>query len=302
MGIDNLKITTRRSWKDLRIIYSAMFARFGDLMHQTYQVTYGFKNNMPLTFGKEPILRTKELVGIIAKYKLEKNERTLRIFEAVIRTVNEFESIKIERPEIPYEYKTDLKKLLHGYLQKNNPAAIADPLSRPIEFDAALEILREIGAMIRVYKSPLFSVIGKCPSWTRLDVERLTDEWFKGSIGEAMNAGVRLAFRGRTIADCQELAKIIYDDDLSRGNLYHLSHDGRTLRLFQKAICAASNMPKSAEGAASPTLDLWWLMPRKLKENKIAKKEIEDMIDCKYDFTVFQFLRRVNAVKGSGLY
>ena len=246
---------------------------FGSLIHQSNN------NRASLVYDKRYVDDVDKLAEIFIKHPQMK--RLPELFNGAIRVNNHYAAAKLSDPDLTYSYELDLKTLIERSFpdrsRKNENGANADSFLMSVkhgeiseDYDEALDKLRGMGAMKRIYDSPMSSFIpGTCLSHSETDVLGMSYVYFKQLFLYASEFNVRLTFHGRPIQDHQALGREIFG--------HHLSGDGRTIRLFQISILAATF--KSTEGSAELVLDLARLLPERLKENNIQEKEVEDIID-----------------------
>lgn len=254
-----------------------------------------------LVYEKRYVDDLDKLAEIFIMHSQKK--RLPELFNGAIRVNNHYAAAKLMDPDLPYSYELDLKTLIERSYpdrsRKNENGANADSFLMSFKhnektgnFDEALDILRKMGAMKRMYDSPISTYIpGSCLSQSLPDIVTMSYSYFMKLISDTQEFNVRLIFNGRPVQDHNALASEI--------SVHHLSGDGRTLRLFQISILAATF--KSTEGSAELVLDLGRLTPEKLKEKNIQEKEVEDIIDRRGNYekneNIVLFLKLRGALK-----
>ncbi len=136
--------------------------------------------------------------------------------------------------------------------------------------------------MKRKYDPPIFPFIPKsCFVATLTEIKNMCGAWFGFHFEFAEKSNVQLNFLGQETSNIEDLAIKI--------KKHHLSEDGRTLLLFQKAVRAAISY--NSGRLTKITLDLWQVTPKKLEEKNISEKDVEDLIDNKDNGAIIRFLR-----------
>jgi hypothetical protein len=308
---------TGASLDGIKHIRSETSRCFGSLINQSNNT------KASLVYDKRYVDDVNKLAEIFIKHSHMK--RLPELFTGAIKVNNQYAAAKLADPGLPYSYELDLKTLIEKSFpdrsRKNENGANADSFLMSFKhnektgnFDEALDILRRMGVIKRLYDSPISSFIpGTCLSQCLTDIQSMSFVYFKQLFDIASEFNVRLIFHGDPMQDHHALANEI--------SVHHLSGDGRTLRLFQISILAA--IFKSTEGSAELVLDLGRLTPERLKgkENKknnkkddrigkdvdenhnreISDKEVEDIIDRRGNYekneNIVLFLKQRGALK-----
>jgi len=239
-----------------------------------------------LTYDKKRITNIDALTGIIMNHP--EKERLQDLFEKAIMVNNSLATemlgvvVLAQVNILRHYYELDLKTLMEkSYPDRARPNALGSNADLFLMRDRndeeksnyvnALERLRNMGAMKRIYDSPI-----QLLDWTVTEIKSIIYAWFNGSIKKASDANIKLVFNGRSISDYTDIAAIMSEHPRSDEGRA-LPEDGRMFLFFEKVLNVVTSMPPGT--AHERTLDLGQLTPRKLKEKGIGEKEVEDIID-----------------------
>lgn len=265
-------VRSGRSADDIAIISYATKKRFGLLIDQA--CAFQVHNLQPsMLLNKTIIDNIDKLAFEIARHALENHKKTLFLFEQAIRINNSFSAYLLHHPEMPYQYRLNLGKLLPQNMTVNGLQK-ADAFIENYDPKAYFNFLRETGALKRIYDSPISTYTRETKNqygWSRSDVKGLTEYWFEEPIRNTQIANVQLNFDGFPIT-LSDLAAKLYENKLLE--------DGQAFRLFKAAIsCAATISSLNKEKSLQFVLDLGSLVPKHLKNINISGKMIDDFID-----------------------
>jgi hypothetical protein len=220
------------------------------------------------------------------RYYHNTNTIFVKVYEKTLRIFREFsqQKYRYEDLDMNYTYELHIKKLYTAHLE--NPDCEKE-VSNFLEYansDISLNFLREIGVIIRSYGSPM--LLSGSLSWTSSDIRKLTEKWFSNHVNVVLGRpNVRLNFNNIQLIDLERLARAVS----------HYIEDGRTFLLFRRCLSAVDALSFAQPGSKF-ILNLACLTPGHLKEQNVAAKEIEDMLDSTDLKAIVNFLIKTGAL------